>query len=257
MRHIASVSWGKDSLCMLLQLIERKYPIDEVVFFDTGMEFKAIYETRDRVLPLLHERGIKYTELKPKCDFCYKMFEKEVKGRNGKVHKGYSWCGGRCRWGTTEKLQTLEKYCRGHYEYVGIAADETKRLKKERKGNKLFPLADWNMKESDCLDYCYSKGFKWIETQGSDALAYKVELYSILDRVSCWCCGNKNILELYNMFLYLEDYWAELRHFQAKTDRPFKKNYSIEDLNKKFYDHWNGDKEWKYLNKAKRPILIY
>lgn len=41
---IASVSWGKDSLAMLHGLIERDMPLDEVVFYDTGMEFDAIYQ---------------------------------------------------------------------------------------------------------------------------------------------------------------------------------------------------------------------
>lgn len=31
--HIASVSWGKDSLAMLLLLIEKGWPLDEVVFY--------------------------------------------------------------------------------------------------------------------------------------------------------------------------------------------------------------------------------
>lgn len=34
MRYIASVSFGKDSLAMLLKLIELQYPLDEVVFYD-------------------------------------------------------------------------------------------------------------------------------------------------------------------------------------------------------------------------------
>lgn len=54
-RCIASVSWGKDSLAMLHGLIERGMPLDEVVFYDTGMEFDAIYAERDRMLPLLRE----------------------------------------------------------------------------------------------------------------------------------------------------------------------------------------------------------
>lgn len=33
--HIASVSWGKDSLAMLLMLIAKGYPLNEVVFYDT------------------------------------------------------------------------------------------------------------------------------------------------------------------------------------------------------------------------------
>ena len=53
MKYIASVSFGKDSLAMLLKIIDEKLPLDEVLFYDTGMEFKAIYSIRDKILPLL------------------------------------------------------------------------------------------------------------------------------------------------------------------------------------------------------------
>jgi len=53
MKYYASVSFGKDSLAMLFMLIDKGYQLDEVVFYDTGMEFQAIYNTRDAVLPIL------------------------------------------------------------------------------------------------------------------------------------------------------------------------------------------------------------
>lgn len=227
MKYIASVSFGKDSLAMLLKLIEEKKPLDEVVFYDTGMEFKAIYNIRDKILPILKEKNIKYVELKPKEPFEYTMFEKTVKKRNGTISKGYSWCGGRCRWGTTEKIKTIEKYAKGFYEYVGIAVDEPKRIEKERNGNKIFPLVEWNMTEKDCLKYCYEKGFNWNEDG--------IELYSILDRVSCWCCCNKNLKELKNYYKYLPNYWNKLKELQSKTCRPMKYNkYTVNDLEEKF-----------------------
>ena len=34
-------------------------------------------------------------------------------------------------------------------------------------------------------------------------------LYGILDRVSCWCCGNKNKKELEKMRIYLPDYYLK------------------------------------------------
>ena len=37
---------------MLFMLIDKGYQLDEVVFYDTGMEFQAIYNTRDAVLPI-------------------------------------------------------------------------------------------------------------------------------------------------------------------------------------------------------------
>lgn len=53
MKYIASVSFGKDSLAMLLRLLEENEPLDEVVFYDTGMEFKAIYKIRDKIIEIL------------------------------------------------------------------------------------------------------------------------------------------------------------------------------------------------------------
>ena len=93
---IASVSWGKDSLAMLLLLIEKGYPLDEVVFYDTGMEFQAIYNTQDKMLPLLESLGIKYTRLEPVNPFLYDMLERPVQSRQKGAHLGYGWCGGRC-----------------------------------------------------------------------------------------------------------------------------------------------------------------
>ena len=117
MKYIASVSFGKDSLAMLLQLIDKQKPLDEVVFYDTGMEFEAIYKIRDKIIPILNKSGIKYIELKPQEDFEYKMFRRPVNGKNG-FHYGYSWCGGRCRWGTTEKLKALDKHCKNSTQYA-------------------------------------------------------------------------------------------------------------------------------------------
>lgn len=37
MRRVASCSFGKDSLAMILRLMEEHYPLDEVIFYDTGM----------------------------------------------------------------------------------------------------------------------------------------------------------------------------------------------------------------------------
>ena len=230
MKYIASCSFGKDSLAMLLKLIEEKEPLDEVIFYDTGMEFKSIYNIRDKIVVLLKERNIKYTELKPKYSFEYMMFDKPVKHRNGTYSNGYSWCGGRCRWGTTEKNKTISKYLKKNYgedykEYVGIAYDEQNRIKNDE--HKLYPLIDLNMTERDCLEFCYSQGYYW-EEDG-------IRLYNVLDRVSCWCCANKNLKELKNYYKFLPNYWNKLKEYQNKTNRPFKNNkYTIFDLEEKF-----------------------
>ena len=222
--YIASCSCGKDSLAMVFRLIAEKKPLDEIVFYDTGMEFEAIYEIWRELCSFAESRGIKCTKLEPSCPFLYKMLEKPVNVGKENEHKGYAWCGGCCRWGTTEKLKALDKYCEGKKAlcYVGIASDEQARLRKERKPYKLFPLDEWGMTEADCLTYCRKFGIGWLEGE--------VDLYDILDRVSCWCCANKNLWELYNIWKYLPAYWNRLKDLQEKIKRPFKHTYSINDL---------------------------
>jgi 3'-phosphoadenosine 5'-phosphosulfate sulfotransferase (PAPS reductase)/FAD synthetase len=133
-RYIASVSFGKDSLAMVLLILERGLPLDEVVFYDTGMEFKAI---------------------------------------------------------------------------------------------KVAPLAKFGFTEADALAYCYDRGFFWEENG--------IRLYDVLDRVSCWCCANKNLKELRNIRTHLPKYWNRLKDLQSRTDRPMKgPGKSVFDLEERF-----------------------
>lgn len=70
MIYIASVSFGKDSLAMLLRLIEEGWPLDYVIFYNTGMEFECIYRLRDKIIPILNDHQIQYVELPPPDHFC-------------------------------------------------------------------------------------------------------------------------------------------------------------------------------------------
>ena len=113
--------------------------------------------------------------------------------------------------------------------YSGIETDEFKRIHKPRKAYKLLPLVEWGITEEQAQQGCDQAGYHWME--GS------VNLYEILDRVSCWCCANKNLSELRNMYQHLPVYWKKLRDLQDKTNRPFKGGgksvYELEDRFKK------------------------
>ncbi len=118
-----------------------------------------------------------------------------------------------------------DTYSDGYKECIGIAYDEPNRLKNDSR--KVYPLFYYKMTERDCLKYCYEKGYFW-EEDG-------IRLYDILDRVSCWCCANKNLKELRNYYKHLPKYWDKLKQFQERTSRPFKSNkYTIFDLEERF-----------------------
>lgn len=106
MDHILSLSGGKDSTAMLLHILELldsgddSYPLDEVVFADTGLEFPEMYEHLKKLRKVVVEHGIKWTMLKPEYPFEYYLYEHEYVGKDGTVHHGYGWAGARTRWCT-------------------------------------------------------------------------------------------------------------------------------------------------------------
>lgn len=90
MKTTLSLSGGKDSTFLLLELIRRGTPPDECVFFDTGWEFPQMYRHMDRLRALCEENGIEFTVLHPAKSFDYLMFEKPVREKTGGTHCGYS-----------------------------------------------------------------------------------------------------------------------------------------------------------------------
>lgn len=85
---------------------------------------------------------------------------------------------------------------------------------------------------------CYDRGFHWVEKAANAGTAY-IDLYTVLDRVSCWCCCNKNLKELRNIYSHLPQYWERLKTLQQQIDRPFKGYYKgqsngIFELEKRF-----------------------
>ncbi len=226
MKHIVSFSGGKDSTAMLLMMIEKGMQIDEIIFLDTGVEFPEMYKHIEKVETYIDK---KITKLKAENSYEFMMFDYEKKKGKNKGQKGYSWADFRNRWCTQYlKKQVMNRYLKEKYknieiiEYHGIAADETKRLVKNREKNIKYPLAEWGIIEKEALEYCYNKGFDW------DGL------YKKFDRVSCWCCPLKNLKELKVLYKEYPELWKKLKEWDSKTYRKFRADYSILDLERKF-----------------------
>lgn len=206
---------GKDSVAMLLVILNNpsQYPLNEIVFYDTGMEFEETYKIAHKVKKLARQNHIKYTVLKPKTPFIDKMINYPHLSRKGEMKKGYGWCGGLCRWGTTEKIRTLDNYCKDAIQYIGIAYDEKERFQRLTP-NKKSPLYDLRLTENDCKHICESH----------DLLN---PLYKYLYRVSCWCCRNKNLSELKEYYENLPEYFDKLCKLEEKIGVPMKPPYTL------------------------------
>lgn len=215
-------SGGKDSTAMLLMMLEREMPVDEIIFCDTGKEFPDMYKHIQKVEQYI---GRPITRLKADKSFDY-YFSEHVKtnGKN-KGSIGYGWPRMWARWCTGNmKINVTKKYLskvREYTLYIGIAADEPKRHI-NIPSNTLHPLYDWGITEVEALQYCYSKGFDW---NG---------LYQRFRRVSCWCCPLQRINELRTLRKYYPELWNELLVMDSKVKYKFKPTYSVTDLEKRF-----------------------
>lgn len=226
MKHIVSFSGGKDSTAMLLMMIERNMPIDEIVFCDTGMEFPFLYDHIKKVASQLN-RDI--TTLKP--DNSFEWFLSKYKKKSGKYKDidGLGWPGFLFRWCTGNlKTKIFDRYIKNKdaIVYIGIANDEKKRLeRKHHRGNYYtlkYPLIDFGMSEKDCLNYCYDKNYHW----GG--------LYQKFRRVSCWCCPLQRIGELRTLYNEFPDLWVELQRLDKLSYRKFRSDYSVDELTERF-----------------------
>lgn len=233
---VCSFSGGKDSTAMLLRLLEEGNPVDIILFCDTGLEFPQLYRHIDKVEQNI---GRSIIRVKAPHDFQYYFAKIKVKRKEnttyaqkyGLARDGYGWAGPKMRW-CTEELKGLprEKYLRDlrkQYEiieYVGLAADEGYRLTRKcnQRPNCLHPLIDWGMTEADCLQYCKDRGYDW---EG---------LYEKMDRVSCWCCPLQSLKELRVLYHEFPEQWNQLKRWDEMTWRPFRADYSVLQLEKRF-----------------------
>lgn len=116
---VLSLSGGKDSTALGLEWLKRHqqdpvtYPLHEVIYCDTGMEFPAMVEHINRLEQIFTEAGIKFTRLKSEKSFEYLMFEYQPKRSNPalKNKSGWSWPGPKARWCTKSlKTRVINKY---------------------------------------------------------------------------------------------------------------------------------------------------
>ena len=236
-----SLSGGKDSTAMLLLMIERDMPIDVVLNADTGMEFPEMYEHLQKVDDHLYrERGIHITTLRHPKGFEYLMFEEPKqkasclanREKMGILPYGNGWPGIRVRWCTGQlKTHLIAKEVnrlKGEHHalnYVGIAADEAGRCKKEQ-----YPLVEWGITEAQALQICYDRGFDF----GG--------LYHIYNRASCWCCPFQRIGELRKLRKHHPELWQRLMEMDDRARAQFgsgplgqfRSNYSVQDLEERF-----------------------
>lgn len=228
---VVNLSGGKDSTCMLFDMLDDGVIPDYVLFCDTGMEFPQMYDH----IKLIREK-LK-TDYNSVCDvtmihaensFEYMMFDHIIGSGKRCGQCGYGWATFKIRWCTGYFKRDLSKAFiktlkQPVEQYTGIAYDEQNRIK-----NHTYPLIQSKTTEKEALRRCYNRGFYW------DGL------YEMFDRVSCWCCPLKNQKELRVIRSEFPHLWDKLMEMDEKSFNRFQPRHTVCSLEKKF-----REEDWK------------
>lgn len=235
MKYIACCSFGKDSLAQIIVAKERGEPIDvvlysEVMFTDEiSGEFP---EHRDFIynvaIPKLKELyGLETIVLRSSQTMWKDFHTVRVRGSTKGLLRGFP-IPGLCTINRDCKIPPIKKYLREQSEeviqYVGIAADEPKRLKRLEGTNKVSLLAKYGITEQQARDICERAGLL-------------SPIYSITGRNGCFFCPNASRKELRHLYFNHPDIWELLRVLQStpNTSRVcFTRNKTVFDYERIF-----------------------
>lgn len=127
---------------------------------------------------------------------------------------------------------------------LGIAADESERIKRHTKEGVILPLVEIGWTEADC--------YKWCEENDLLSPIYKDSM-----RGGCWFCHNQGIQQLRLLRKNYPEYWALLMKWDLDSPVTFHADgHTVHDFDKRFQMEDDGlidpDKRWywRYLDEV-------
>lgn len=238
MKYVLSLSFGKDSMAMLIEVLKRKLPLDYVVFCDIKFndkisgEHPLMAEWIPKAEQILLDRfGVNIIHLTAKKNFTEQFYTVKQKGNHKGRRYGFpytigAWCNGRL------KLDPINNFIKGiikEYgavtEYIGIAKDEPKRLERykelETDNHKYITLADLDIDEFQALDIC----------ERNNLLSPK---YKNSFRGGCWFCPKQSLSDLYLLWENYPEYFNMLEEMEKDSFNSFKPNLTLKQIRKRF-----------------------
>lgn len=233
MKHIASCSFGKDSLATLLLAMEHGEPLDEAVYcevmFDKTISGE-VPEHRDFIyntaIPRLEKMGVRVKVLRSEKTYVDLFTGKVTRGPKKGMLRSFPICG-RCTVQRDCKIRPIQQYQKSlptdTVQYIGIAQDEQERLLRLT-GQQVSLLEKYHFTEEDAKRLCPEGGLL-------------SPVYAFADRGGCWFCPNAKARELRHLYDHHPDLWARMLELQAlpgKVSEKFNRTERFSDIDARF-----------------------
>lgn len=238
MRYFHCWSGGKDSTAAIILDHIHKLPPSTVVFsevmFDktrniSGELPEHIDFIKNKAIPIFQEWGYDVKIVHSDKDYlnCFHSIiqKSNISERNGKK-RGFP-LGGKCCINRDVKCRAMRSFIKNinneFIQYVGIAADEPKRLERLNGTNKKSLLAEYDYTEQMAFDLCREYGLL-------------SPIYNFTRRGGCWFCPNQSYTELAHLKTYYPQLWSELEKLSQEENlvsQGFKYSATFADVNAK------------------------
>lgn len=231
MKYIASCSFGKDSLAMIIKIKELGLPLDEVIYCDIRFDNNISGETPEmaefipKAEKVLKERfGIEVKHLTYKKTFKEQFYTVKERGKRIGDNYGFpyvigSWCNSRL------KIEPIKNYLKSIKEpviqYVGIAYDEPKRYERLNHETHIAPLYDLKITENQAMEIC----------REYDLLS---PIYETSFRGGCWFCSKQRLSQLKWLYDKHNDLWNILKEMEKDSRNTFRINATLSKLEERF-----------------------
>lgn len=237
-RHVASCSFGKDSMATVLLALEHDEPLDEVAYCEVMFDEHTsgeVPEHREFVytvaIPFLKKAGIRVNVVRGEKTFVG-QFQHTV-GSGDHAGQIWSWplCG-KCYVQRDLKVRPMDAWKRKNWkddeiiQYVGIADDEMDRLARmdSYKYQTISLLEKYKIPEARALEICRAHGLL-------------SPVYEFAPRNGCFFCPNAKNRELRHLYDHHPDLWARLMELQRlpnKTTERFTRELRFDEIDAMF-----------------------
>lgn len=221
MQYIASFSGGKDSMASIILAHEHGEPLDLVIFcevmFDqeiSGELPEHIAFIKEKCIPIFNEWGyetkILHAEKTYMDCFNHVLEKSKYPERIGK-RAGFPMAG-KCWANRDLKVKPINDFFKSMdpeqiTQYIGIAADEPKRLERLKSGKprKISLLEKYGYTEKMAFELCEKYGLL-------------SPIYDFAPRGGCWFCPNARYFELKHLRTFHRDLWDKLLNLEKEPN---------------------------------------
>lgn len=238
MKYVLSLSFGKDSMALLIEVLKRKLPLDYVIFCDIkfNSEISGEHPLMAEWIPKAEEMlkskfAVNVIHLTAPITFVDVFYRIKEQGNNVGQNYGFPymcspWCNSELKMKPIKKFEKeILKSGENITWYVGIAKDEPKRLERYKKLEtnriKYITLADLDIDEIQAMDIC----------RENNLLSPK---YENSFRGGCWFCNRQSMSDLYELWKNYPNYFEMLVEMEKDSSNTFKPNKTIKQIKQEF-----------------------